>query len=87
MKKIDNCFVCNKTEFTEHITSNDFSVSKEEFTIVKCSNCDFHFTNPRPIDEEIGKYYISDHYISHNNILQSVQQQLHLILPLKQIGK
>ena len=52
MDKFDNCFVCNNTEFTEHITSKDFSVSKEEFTIVKCNNCDFHFTNPRPINQK-----------------------------------
>lgn len=67
MYKIYNCFLCNNTEFTEHINSKDFSVSKEEFIIVKCNNCDFHFTNPRPIDVDLEKYYISDHYISHNN--------------------
>ena len=67
MKTIKQCPICEKTDFKEHINSIDHSVSKEEFTIIKCTNCDFHFTNPRPTDSELGKYYISDHYISHNN--------------------
>ena len=33
--------------------SKDFSVSKEDFSIVRCSECNFHFTNPRPRDEEL----------------------------------
>ena len=67
MKTIKQCPICKKIDFKEHINSIDYSVSKEEFTIIKCINCDFHFTNPRPTDSELGKYYISDHYISHNN--------------------
>ena len=67
MKTIKQCPICEKTDFKEHINSIDYSVSKEEFTIIKCTSCDFHFTNPRPTDSELGKYYISDHYISHNN--------------------
>jgi len=67
MKKIIECPICNNTNFENHINSIDYSVSKEKFSIVKCTNCNFHFTNPRPTDSELGKYYISDHYISHNN--------------------
>ncbi len=80
MDKIDNCFVCNNTEFTEHITSKDFSVSKEEFTIVKCNNCDFHFTNPRPINLDLKKYYISDHYISHNNNSETLFEKTYQLI-------
>ena len=67
MKKIIECPICNNTNFENHINSIDYSVSKEKFSIVKCVSCNFHFTNPRPTDSELGKYYISDHYISHNN--------------------
>ena len=65
--EIKNCPVCNNSNFSNHIESKDFSVSKESFIIVSCDECNFHFTSPRPSDENLGKYYISDHYISHNN--------------------
>ena len=67
MKHIKHCPICSSESFECHMKSKDFSVSKEDFSIVKCSECNFHFTNPRPSDKELGKYYISDHYISHNN--------------------
>ena len=67
MKYIKYCPICSSESFECHIKSKDFSVSKEDFSIVKCLECNFHFTNPRPSDKELSKYYISDHYISHNN--------------------
>jgi len=45
----------------------DHSVSKESFNIMVCDNCNFHFTNPRPSEDEIGKYYDSEEYISHTD--------------------
>lgn len=32
-----------------------------------CDNCNFQFTNPRPSETEIAKYYQSDDYISHSD--------------------
>lgn len=43
----------------------DFVASGEEFTIVECAHCSLQYTNPRPSEIEIGKYYQSDKYISH----------------------
>lgn len=42
-------------------------VSQEMFTIVRCDNCGFHFTNPIPNEENIGKYYQSEAYVSHSS--------------------
>tara|TARA_B100000902_G_scaffold12252_1_gene14932 strand:- start:66760 stop:67647 length:888 start_codon:yes stop_codon:yes gene_type:complete len=66
------CDVCNNDKFEIYLKSKDFSVSNENFNIVKCNKCNFAFTNPRPNDECLGKYYISDHYISHNNTSKSI---------------
>ena len=54
-------------DFTAKITCKDHTTSKEKFNIVSCETCDFTFTNPRPLDEELGDYYKSDMYISHTN--------------------
>lgn len=45
----------------------DHAVSQESFSICKCNNCSLLFTNPRPNEENIGKYYLSEDYISHED--------------------
>jgi len=67
MKKIDVCPVCNHQEYSLVRAIIDHSVSKETFNIVKCESCGFHFTNPIPEEEEIGKYYKSESYVSHTS--------------------
>lgn len=42
-------------------------ITQEEFSIVECDNCGFHFTNPRPNKDNLGKYYQSDEYVSHSS--------------------
>ena len=67
MKKIKECPVCCNQKFVFFKNCVDFSVSKESFTIIKCVECNFLITSPRPIDRELNKYYLSDDYISHTN--------------------
>ncbi len=45
----------------------DHAVSQESFSISKCSDCHFLFTNPRPNQEHISQYYESKNYISHQD--------------------
>ncbi|MBK7131017.1 MAG: class I SAM-dependent methyltransferase [Crocinitomicaceae bacterium] len=63
---LDRCPICHGFETAEFITSKDFSVSGETFTIVSCGSCGFKFTNPRPVEQSIGSYYKSDGYVSHS---------------------
>lgn len=67
MEIVNNCPVCNSSDFSDFIKCIDYTVSRETFQIVSCNNCKFKFTNPRPLQSEIGKYYQSDDYISHSN--------------------
>lgn len=80
MKKIDNCPICNSISHKTHIKSKDYSVSKKKFTIVSCKDCDFLFTNPRPKDEDLGQYYVSDHYISHNNTRKNIFEKAYQVV-------
>lgn len=54
------------------MTCEDNTGSDESFKIDKCSNCGFTFTNPIPIEKEIGKYYESDEYVSHSNTSKGI---------------
>lgn len=66
-EKVESCPSCNSKEFKNHMICDDFSVSKESFAIMKCSNCGLLLTSPRPGKDEIGSYYQSEDYISHTN--------------------
>jgi SAM-dependent methyltransferase len=67
MKKIDSCPICGTKKFKPFLEVKDYSTTKEEFIICKCTDCDFLFTNPIPEEKEIGKYYDNPNYISHTN--------------------
>lgn len=64
---LDKCPVCSGNSFDKILECDDFTTSKENFTIVSCGTCDFTFTNPRPTNKRLGNYYKSDMYISHTN--------------------
>jgi len=80
MIEIKNCPICYNSNFSLYIESKDFSVSQEPFSIVSCAICDFHFTNPKPLDEDLNKYYISNHYISHNNTSRNLFEKTYQII-------
>lgn len=49
----------------------------ESFSLVDCAECGFRFTNPRPTQNSIGRYYSADNYISHVNSSGSIQDKLY----------
>ena len=80
MKQIDTCPVCNNSEFLPFLNCVDYTVSRETFSIVSCKNCGFKFTNPRPADADLGKYYKSDNYISHSNTKKGIVNYLYQVV-------
>ncbi len=61
------CPVCNANNFSPFLTSTDFFVSNEKFKIKQCSNCGFKITENIENENNIGRYYQSEKYISHSN--------------------
>ena len=80
MKKLKICPICDEDSFNVLFSCKDYSTSKENFTIVNCNSCNFTFTNPRPKEENLGKYYISDNYISHTNTSKGLFEILYQIV-------
>lgn len=80
MELLKNCPICGSEIFDPFISGKDYFLSGEKFEIVKCRNCGFRFTNPRPQADELGKYYESTEYISHSDsnigLFASVYQQV-----------
>jgi 2-polyprenyl-3-methyl-5-hydroxy-6-metoxy-1,4-benzoquinol methylase len=69
---LNKCPVCDGQKLTPKLDCLDHTTSKETFTIVSCGTCDFTFTNPRPLNENLGDYYKSEMYISHTNNTKGV---------------
>lgn len=67
MEIITECPVCSKSSFKPYLVCKDYLVSQQDFNIVACTNCGFRLTNPRPDVNQIGAYYQSKNYVSHND--------------------
>lgn len=59
------CPWCEKNTDHLYMEVKDFFLTKEDFRIYQCDHCGLLFTAPRPSSEEIGRYYQSDNYYSH----------------------
>jgi 2-polyprenyl-3-methyl-5-hydroxy-6-metoxy-1,4-benzoquinol methylase len=64
---IENCLLCDSSMFSHKASPKDFRVSKEAFNVISCDNCGHTFTSPRPVDDELHKFYGDESYISHTN--------------------
>jgi 2-polyprenyl-3-methyl-5-hydroxy-6-metoxy-1,4-benzoquinol methylase len=67
MKQIEQCPICNNTEQEVFLSVKDHMITQEQFSIVRCKGCGFHFTNPIPDPNKIGDYYKSEEYVSHSS--------------------
>ena len=56
------CAICDSDRYEKTMTSMDIWVSRERFDIVRCKDCGFVFTNPRPAFHEIARYYGNEYY-------------------------
>ena len=67
LENLKKCPVCQGRNFSPYKICKDFTVSGETFAIVNCEQCGFKFTNPRPVENHLMRYYESPQYISHKN--------------------
>jgi 2-polyprenyl-3-methyl-5-hydroxy-6-metoxy-1,4-benzoquinol methylase len=64
---LENCPACLSKQVQKYTDIQDFYFSKEIFEINTCRNCGLKFTQNRPSESEIGKYYDSENYASHDS--------------------
>jgi 2-polyprenyl-3-methyl-5-hydroxy-6-metoxy-1,4-benzoquinol methylase len=74
------CPICGHTSITTFPGVQDFSVSKEMFSLNTCSSCGFLFTSNPPDKSSIGKYYQSDAYISHTDGKKGFIEQVYQLV-------
>lgn len=71
------CPLCNAKDISLTLATEDYSISKEDFEIYACGNCDFHFTQNAPAPMAIAPYYKSDVYISHSDTKEGLVNRLY----------
>lgn len=59
--------ICTQTDIV-HKTSNDF------FQIVECAKCGLNYTNPRPQENEISKFYPKNYSFYQKNLLSELKE-------------
>ena len=73
------CPICLSPDSELHMTVTDHSVSQEDFPIRQCQHCFFLYTYPVPGENEIGRYYESEEYISHSGTQKGLVAKLYHI--------
>jgi 2-polyprenyl-3-methyl-5-hydroxy-6-metoxy-1,4-benzoquinol methylase len=71
------CPLCSSEKIGLQFNCTDHFISKEDFTVFKCSSCDFSFTQDYPEESEITRFYESDSYISHSNTSEGFSNKLY----------
>jgi SAM-dependent methyltransferase len=67
IEKLTNCPSCGSGKIVHFTDIPDYYFSKEVFPIDECLNCGLRFTQNRPTADEIGGYYDSTNYASHDS--------------------
>ena len=79
MINVTLCPICGGTDLKPFLKTTDYTLTKEEFSLVECSTCKLAITSPRPENQDLGKYYQSNDYISHTSKANTLADTLYLI--------
>ena len=80
------CPVCESETITDCFVAEDYTVSHEIFSVWECSNCTHLFTQNIPAQNEIGKYYKSENYISHTDTQTGIINRLYHLVRKKTLN-
>ena len=83
---VQSCPVCDCTTFSPFIACTDFFVSGEEFDIKQCNSCGLKITENIEDEENIGRYYQSEQYISHSNTTKGLVNSVYHAVRIYMLG-
>ncbi len=64
---LSTCPWCDSKDIHFRNIIHDFFLTNEEFSLFSCKGCGLVFTNPKPKNESLARYYHSDKYYSHTS--------------------
>lgn len=81
------CIVCGSKESSRFLDCTDNFVTHEDFRINVCNGCGFRYTADAPSQEEIGRYYKSEDYISHSDTDKGLINKLYHVVRNIMLGR
>jgi hypothetical protein len=69
------------------IECKDYTVSGEKFQLLYDKEYDMLVTSPKPNENELGKYYESEDYISHTDSKRSLFEKLYHLVKMYSLRK
>ncbi|NMC34970.1 MAG: class I SAM-dependent methyltransferase [Veillonellaceae bacterium] len=73
------CPLCSSGLTGQYLKCTDNLLTKEEYDIYRCNSCGFVFTNGYPEEENIGRYYDSGDYISHEDSAKGTVNRIYIL--------
>lgn len=90
----NECLICESKNLKEKLILKDYFLTLKDFQVKECQECGFLFTNPKPKENDLGLYYKSENYISHNalkfsfyNVIYKTVRNFTLASKLRLISK
>ncbi|MEC7755292.1 class I SAM-dependent methyltransferase [Roseivirga sp. UBA1976] len=80
MEEIRDCLICGSNSLEDHQSVKDHFGTQEVFQLQGCRQCQTLFTNPRPEENKIIKYYKSGSYISHGDKINTLFNRLYNLI-------
>ena len=78
MEHLQACPLCNNEKLKPYgISSEDFLTGSGRYLLCECEGCNLIFTNPRPKEADVWRFYQSSAYISHASVGQSLKDRLY----------
>lgn len=74
---INTCPLCGGKHLEHAITCTDHYASGEQFSLYRCEDCGFIFTQDAPVEAEIGRYYETPDYISHSDTHKGLMNRVY----------
>lgn len=81
------CPACAATDTADLFKAKDHLVSGREFLIRRCNSCGMGWTVDPPPENEAGRYYVSEEYISHTDRKQSLTDYLYHLARSFMLGR
>ena len=81
------CPACASAGTADLFTAKDHLVSGGEFLIRRCTSCGMGWTVDPPSEEDAGRFYVSEEYISHTDRKQSLADYLYHLARRFMLGR
>jgi len=74
-----SCPLCGSANISFHLKCTDHLASGNQFDLYRCTDCSFIFTQGYPDEEDIGTFYNSLDYISHEDNASGILNSIYRI--------